>query len=66
MRLRNTALEWLFWQVAGLGPMAGQNAHFSYYAADKIQYEIDRYVNETNRLYGVLDRRLDGRNFILG
>jgi GST-like protein len=65
-RLRKSALEWLFWQVGGLGPMAGQNAHFSNYAADKIQYAIDRYVNETNRLYGVLDHQLDGRAFITG
>jgi GSH-dependent disulfide-bond oxidoreductase len=52
------SLEWLFWQMAGLGPMAGQNHHFSQYAPEKIPYAIDRYVNETNRLYGVLDRRL--------
>jgi GSH-dependent disulfide-bond oxidoreductase len=51
-------LEWLFWQMAGLGPMAGQNHHFSQYASQKIAYAIDRYMNETNRLYGVLDRRL--------
>jgi GST-like protein len=66
MRGRKTALEWLFWQVGGLGPMAGQNHHFSNYAAEKIPYAIDRYVKETNRLYGVLDHRLDGREFIVG
>ena len=66
LRDRKTALEWLFWQVGGLGPMAGQNHHFSNYAAEKIPYAIDRYVNETNRLYGVLDRRLDGREFLAG
>jgi GST-like protein len=64
IRGRKTVLEWLFWQVSGLGPMAGQNHHFSNYAAEKIPYAIDRYVKETNRLYGVLDRRLDGRDFI--
>jgi GST-like protein len=57
-RQRNVVLEWLFWQMAGLGPMAGQNHHFSQYAPEKIPYAIDRYVKETNRLYGVLDRRL--------
>ena len=64
--LRKTALEWLFWQVGGLGPMAGQNHHFSNYSAEKIPYAIARYVNETNRLYGVLDQRLNGREFIVG
>jgi GST-like protein len=59
-------LEWLFWQVGGLGPMAGQNHHFSGYAPEKIPYAIDRYVKETNRLYGVLDRRLADREFIAG
>ena len=66
LRERKTAIEWLFWQVGGLGPMAGQNHHFSNYAAEKIPYAIERYVNETNRLYGVLDRRLEGREFIVG
>jgi GST-like protein len=66
LRLRKTALEWLFWQVGGLGPMAGQNAHFSHYAADKIPYAMARYVNEVNRLYGVFDRRLEGREFLCG
>jgi GSH-dependent disulfide-bond oxidoreductase len=63
---RKTVLEWLFWQVGGLGPMAGQNHHFSQYAPEKIPYAIERYVKETNRLYGVLNRRLDGRDFIAG
>lgn len=58
--------EWLFWQVGGLGPMAGQNHHFSRYAPEKIPYAIERYVKETARLYGVLDRRLAGRAFIAG
>jgi GST-like protein len=66
LRGRKTVLEWLFWQVGGLGPMAGQNHHFSNYAPEKIPYAIDRYVKETNRLYGVLDRRLAGRKFIAG
>lgn len=66
LRDRFTVLEWLFWQVGGLGPMLGQNHHFSAYAPDKIFYAIDRYVNETRRLYGVLDKRLKGRAFIAG
>jgi GST-like protein len=65
-RQRAHVLEWLFWQVASLGPMAGQNHHFSNYAADKIPYAIQRYVNETNRLYGVLDRQLAEERFIAG
>ncbi|MCS0504258.1 glutathione binding-like protein [Ancylobacter mangrovi] len=65
-RGRKTVLEWLFWQMAGLGPMAGQNHHFGVYAPEKLPYAINRYVNETNRLYGVLDRRLEGRAFIAG
>jgi GSH-dependent disulfide-bond oxidoreductase len=47
-------MEWLFWQVGGLGPMAGQNHHFGVYAPEKVPYSIDRYVKETNRLYGVM------------
>ena len=66
LRSRMTVLEWLFWQVGGLGPMAGQNHHFSNYAPEKIPYAIERYVKETNRLYGVLERRLEGRQFIAG
>jgi GST-like protein len=65
-RGRKAVIEWLFWQVGGLGPMAGQNHHFSGYAPETIPYAITRYVNETNRLYGVLDRRLAGRSFIAG
>ncbi|OOG38898.1 glutathione S-transferase N-terminal domain-containing protein [Rhodanobacter sp. C05] len=65
-RGRATAMEWLFWQVGGLGPMLGQNHHFNRYAPEKIPYAIERYVNETHRLYGVLNRRLDGRRFIAG
>jgi len=59
-------MQWLMWQMGGLGPMAGQNHHFSNYAPEKIPYAIDRYVKETNRLYGVLDRRLAGRDYITG
>lgn len=66
LRGKVTVTEWLFWQMGGLGPMAGQNHHFSRYAPEKIPYAIDRYVEETNRLYGVLDRRLAGRDFIAG
>lgn len=65
-RGRKTVLEWLFWQMGGLGPMAGQNHHFSVYAPEKLPYAISRYVNETNRLYGVLDRRLAERDFLAG
>jgi GSH-dependent disulfide-bond oxidoreductase len=65
-RGRAEVLEWLFWQVGGLGPMAGQNGHFSRYAPEKIPYAIERYVKETNRLYGVLDRRLADREFVAG
>ena len=63
---RADVMQWLFWQMGGLGPMAGQNHHFKVYAKDKIQYAIDRYVNETNRLYGVLNKRLADREFIAG
>ena len=65
-RGRKTVLDWLFWQVGGLGPMAGQNHHFVQYAPEQLPYAVNRYVNETNRLYGVLDRRLRGRPFIAG
>ena len=66
VRGRATVMEWLFWQVGGLGPMLGQNHHFNRYAPEKIPYAIDRYVRETRRLYGVLDKHLDGRAFIAG
>jgi GST-like protein len=59
-------IEWLNWQMGGLGPMAGQNHHFAHYAPEKIPYAIERYVKETNRLYAVLDKRLHGRDFIVG
>lgn len=66
IRGRKTVLEWLFWQMGGLGPMAGQNHHFVQYAPEPLPYAIDRYVKETNRLYGVLDRQLAGRSYIAG
>ena len=66
LRGRVATLEWLFWQMGGLGPMAGQNHHFSAYAPEKIPYAIERYQKETNRLYGVLDRQLAGKTFITG
>lgn len=66
LRGRVEVLQWLFWQVGGLGPMAGQNHHFVQYAPEPVPYAIDRYVKETNRLYGVLNRRLADRPFIAG
>lgn len=66
LRGRQEALQWLFWQMGGLGPMAGQNHHFSQFAPEKIPYAIKRYVDETARLYGVLDRRLADRTFVAG
>jgi GSH-dependent disulfide-bond oxidoreductase len=66
LRGRVEVTEWLFWQMGGLGPMAGQNHHFSQYAPETLPYAVDRYVKETNRLYGVLNKRLAGRDFIAG
>jgi GSH-dependent disulfide-bond oxidoreductase len=65
-RARVAALEWLFWQMGGLGPMAGQNHHFNHAAPEKIPYAMNRYIKETARLYGVLDRRLAEREFVAG
>ena len=65
-RGRKIVTEWLFWQMGGLGPMAGQNHHFGVYAPEKIPYANNRYVNGTNRLYGVIDRRLAPRPFAAG
>ena len=59
-------MQWLFWQVANLGPMAGQTHHFVNYAGDPIPYAIDRYVRETGRLYAVLNKRLADREFVAG
>lgn len=66
VRGRADTLQWLFWQMGGLGPMAGQNHHFGTFAQERIPYAIDRYVKETNRLYGVLNKRLADREFITG
>jgi GSH-dependent disulfide-bond oxidoreductase len=66
LRGRVDTLQWLMWQMASLGPMAGQNHHFAHYAPDKVPYAIARYVNETNRLYAVLNKRLADREFIAG
>jgi GST-like protein len=63
---RAKVLEWLFWQVGGLGPMAGQNGHFNIYAPEKLPYAIDRYTNETKRLYGVLDKQLADNDYVAG
>jgi len=64
VRGRLEVLQWLFWQMAGLGPMAGQNHHFTQYAPEKLPYAIDRYVRETSRLYAVLDKQLADREFL--
>ncbi|KTC13683.1 MULTISPECIES: glutathione binding-like protein [Pseudomonas syringae group] len=66
LRGRQEVSQWLFWQMGGLGPMAGQNHHFNRFAKEKIPYAIERYVNETARLYGVLDKRLADRDFVAG
>ena len=65
-RGRVQTLEWLFWQMAGLGPMTGQYGHFHVYAPESIAYAKERYRKESERLLGVLDRRLEGRDFIIG
>ncbi len=66
LRPRAEVLQWLFWQMGGLGPMSGQNNHFANYAVDKIPYAIKRYVDETNRLYAVMDQRLADRDYLAG
>ena len=66
LRGRFEVLQWLFWQMGGLGPMAGQNHHFTQYALEKLPYAIERYVAETSRLYAVLDKRLADREFVAG
>jgi GST-like protein len=65
-RGRNDVVQWLMWQMAGVGPMFGQASHFLMYAKEKIPYAIDRYVNEVKRLIGVLDKQLAGREFVAG
>jgi GST-like protein len=66
LRGRTEVTEWVFWQVGGLGPMAGQTHHFRSFAPEKIPYAVDRYTNESKRLYGVLDKRLAGREYVCG
>ena len=63
---RVEVIQWLFWQMANLGPMAGQNGHFNIYAPEKVPYAIHRYVNETNRLYAVMNKRLADREYLAG
>ncbi|RMF12134.1 MAG: thiol:disulfide oxidoreductase [Alphaproteobacteria bacterium] len=63
---RFDVLQWLMWQVGGLGPMAGQAHHFRAFAPEKVPYAIRRYTDECNRLYGVIDRRLEGREYVCG
>jgi GST-like protein len=65
-RGRKQVIEWLMWQMGGLGPMLGQAHHFRAYAPERIEYAIDRYTKEANRLYGVLDKQLHGREYIAG
>lgn len=64
LRGRTEMLQWLFWQMGGLGPMAGQNHHFRLYAPERIPYATERYERETSRLYAVVDRRLAGREWV--
>jgi len=66
LRGRVDVMQWLFWQMGGLGPMAGQTHHFLHYAPEKIEYAINRYVGETSRLYAVLDKRLADREYVAG
>lgn len=66
LRGRLEVTKWLFWQMAGLGPMAGQAGHFNVYAPEKVPYAIDRYTREVSRLYGVLDKQLAGRDYVCG
>jgi GST-like protein len=66
LRGRMEVLKWLFWQVGGLGPMAGQAGHFRVYAPEPVPYAIDRYTKEVNRLYGVLDKQLAGHAYVAG
>jgi GST-like protein len=65
-RGRSAVIEWVMWQMAGQGPMVGQAGHFRNYAPEQIPYAIERYSNEAQRLYRVLDTRLEGREFIAG
>ncbi len=66
IRVKTETMQWLFWQMGGLGPMAGQNGHFNVYAPEKVPYAMDRYTKETTRLYGVMNKRLADREFLAG
>ncbi len=66
LRGRYEVLQWVMWQMGGLGPMAGQAHHFRQYAPEKLPYAIDRYTKEVNRLYGVMNTRLEGRDYLAG
>ena len=66
VRGRTDVNQWLMWQMGGLGPMAGQSHHFRKFAAEQVPYAIDRYTNEVNRLYGVMERRLQDRDYLAG
>ncbi|QIZ47789.1 GSH-dependent disulfide bond oxidoreductase [Dickeya zeae] len=66
MRERAITLQWLFWQMAGFGPMLGQNHHFNHYAPQPVPYAIDRYQKETERLYGVLNKQLSEHTWLAG
>ena len=61
---RKNVIEWLMWQMGGIGPMLGQAHHFNFYAKEQVPYAMDRYSKESNRLYGVLEKRLEGRDFV--
>lgn len=66
LRGRFEVMKWLFWQMGGLGPMAGQSNHFNVYAKEKLPYAMERYAKETGRLFGVLNKRLSDRAFVAG
>lgn len=66
LKEKYSVIQWLTWQVAGLGPMAGQNHHFSHYASERLPYAINRYVNETSRLYSVMDMQLSKSRYLAG
>jgi len=66
LRGKYEVMQWVMWQMGGLGPMIGQSGHFKFYAPEEIPYAKDRYWNEMLRLYGVLDKQLEGREFIAG
>ena len=66
LRTRTATMQWLFWQMGGLGPMAGQNHHFNIYAPVKLPYAQERYIKETARLYGVMDKQLAQQDYLAG